>query len=127
MPDKKLWRIKKVPRGGKRPGAGRPRGAISKSTRAILEAAAAHGEMPLDYMLRVMRDPDAPAARRDEMAKAAAPYLHARLQPAPDAALDEGPVVPVLNVTIARPADFKPEPAQRRIPSRELSARCPRS
>jgi len=54
-----------MPRGGKRPGAGRPPGAISKSTRAILEAAAAGGETPLEYMLRIMRDPREPAARRD--------------------------------------------------------------
>jgi hypothetical protein len=70
-----------MPRGGKRPGAGRPRGAISKSTRAILEAAAAGGEMPVEYMLRIMRDPREPAARRDDMAKAAAPFLHPRMQP----------------------------------------------
>jgi hypothetical protein len=30
-------------------------------------------------MLAVMRDPRVPAKRRDEMAKAAAPYLHSRL------------------------------------------------
>jgi hypothetical protein len=33
----------------------------------------------LDYMLAVMRDPRAPPQRRDEMAKAAAPYLHSKL------------------------------------------------
>ena len=32
-------------------------------------------------MLRTMRDPAASAKRRDEMAKAAAPYLHAKLAP----------------------------------------------
>ncbi len=36
--------------------------------------------MPLDYMLRVMRDPKKPLEVRLEMAKAAAPYLHQRLQ-----------------------------------------------
>ena len=34
--------------------------------------------MPLDYMLRVMWDDKADLRRRDEMAKAAAPFLHAR-------------------------------------------------
>ena len=29
-------------------------------------------------MLRVMRDPEAPSPRRDQMAKSATPYLHAR-------------------------------------------------
>jgi hypothetical protein len=91
-----------MPRGGKRPGAGRPRGAISKSTRAILEAMAAGGEMPLEYMLRIMRDPREPAARRDEMAKAAAPFLHPRMQPTAPSTDDGLPVRPVINLTITR-------------------------
>jgi hypothetical protein len=33
----------------------------------------------LGYMLRVMRDPDATEKRRDDMAKAAAPFLHSKL------------------------------------------------
>jgi len=37
------------------------------------------GEMPLDYMLRVTRAPTVESTRRDAMAKAAAPYLHAAL------------------------------------------------
>jgi hypothetical protein len=53
------------------------------------------GELPLDYMLRTMRDPTASTKRRDEMARAAAPYLHARLAPIdppqpPDDAADLG-------------------------------------
>jgi phage terminase small subunit len=35
--------------------------------------------MPLDYMLSVMRNPDADQARRDRMAQAAAPYCHGRV------------------------------------------------
>jgi Family of unknown function (DUF5681) len=58
---------------------GRPRGSRNRRTRALIEAANAGGETPLDYMLRVMRDPSAPSKRRDEMAKAAAPYLHSKL------------------------------------------------
>lgn len=34
--------------------------------------------MPLEYMLEVMNDPTADQARRDRMAMAAAPFLHAR-------------------------------------------------
>jgi hypothetical protein len=71
-------------RGGRRPGAGRPKGAISLSTRAILESMATGGEMPIAYMLRVMRDDDAPDARRDEMARLAAPYLHPRVSVLPE-------------------------------------------
>lgn len=42
--------------------------------------AAEQGTSPLQYMLRVMRDETAPAERRDDMAKAAAPYVHPKLQ-----------------------------------------------
>src|SRR2546430_1192195 len=58
---------------------GRPRGARNKRTRATLEAAKAGGELPLDYMLRVMRDPKASNTRRDEMARTAAAYLHPKV------------------------------------------------
>jgi len=60
---------------------GRPKGSRNKRTRSLIEAAEAGGELPLDYILRIMRDPTVSARRRDEMAKAAAPYLHARLAP----------------------------------------------
>jgi hypothetical protein len=66
-------------KGGKRNGAGRPKGAIALSTRAIIEAAESGGEMPIAYMLRVMRDENAPSARRDRMARAAARYLHSHV------------------------------------------------
>jgi hypothetical protein len=35
--------------------------------------------MPLDFLLRLMRDPHSPMARRLEAAKAAAPFLHPKL------------------------------------------------
>ncbi len=35
--------------------------------------------MPLDYMLRVMRDISSDTQRRDDMAKAAAGYCHHKL------------------------------------------------
>lgn len=90
-----------MPRGGFRPGAGRPKGSKSKP-KAPKKAAAAlrrvalppppkvaaeaparvepaiADEAPLDYMLRIMRDPEADPARRDRMAALAAPYVHAR-------------------------------------------------
>jgi hypothetical protein len=68
-----------MPRGGKRPNAGRKVGSLTKRTRDIAEAAAASGETPLDYMLRVMRDPAVDDGRRDEMAKSAASFIHAKL------------------------------------------------
>src|SRR6185295_11970969 len=84
-----------MPSGGKRNGAGRPRGAINFTMRDILSAAAETGELPIAYMLRVMRDEDAPDSRRDEMAKTAALYLHTKLTALPfdDALMLElGPV-----------------------------------
>jgi hypothetical protein len=66
-------------RGGKRSGAGRRKGAPNKATAARQAEISASGEAPLDYMIRVMRDQSAPDGRRDEMAKAAAPYVHPRL------------------------------------------------
>ena len=65
--------------GGKRPGAGRPKGVKNKLTESVIREAAEAGEMPLEYMLRVMRscaenDPD----RADRMAIAAAPYMHVK-------------------------------------------------
>ena len=58
--------------------------------------------MPIEYMLRIMRDPREPAARRDEMAKAAAPFLHPRMQPTAPSTDDGLPVRPVINLTITR-------------------------
>ena len=65
--------------GGKRPGAGRPTGAASRANEQVRQEAAATGELPLAYMLRIMRDPSQPVGRRDEMAKVAAPFCHSRL------------------------------------------------
>lgn len=64
---------------GKRPGAGRPKGAASRANEEVRQEAAATGELPLAYMLRIMRDPSQPVGRRDDMAKAAAPFCHSRL------------------------------------------------
>ena len=76
-------------RGGARKGAGRKPGSATKRTREIADRAAAEGITPLEYMLALMRadatheDP-AVQARREAMkleaAKAAAPYIHPRLQ-----------------------------------------------
>jgi hypothetical protein len=69
---------------GSRPGerrGGRKKGTPNRATTAVAIKAevAASGEVPLDYMLRVMRDESVEPSRRDEMAKAAAPYVHPKL------------------------------------------------
>ena len=58
---------------------GRKKGSLNKVSSEMKAAIAASGETPLEYMLRVMRDPKADTHRRDDMAKAAAPYIHPRL------------------------------------------------
>jgi hypothetical protein len=68
-------------RGGKRKGAGRKAGALSKKTRHIAEIAIDEGITPLEVMLKEMR---LAAATGDselalEAAKAAAPYIHPKL------------------------------------------------
>jgi hypothetical protein len=77
--------------GGRREGAGRPKGAKDKNPRVTVKALLASEEMsrrvlaktkgmlPLPHMLRVMNDRKQPNERRDRMAIAAAPFCHARL------------------------------------------------
>ena len=71
-----------MPRGGPRAGAGRPPGARNRRSQLIEEAArqaAETGLMPMEFLLNVMRDEAQPIAVRLDAAKAAAPYVHARL------------------------------------------------
>ena len=79
--------------GGTRRGSGRPKGAIRRLSEQAIREARQSGELPLDYMLRIMRDESADDKRRDIMAIAAAPYLHARLQKNLHAGADGGPLV----------------------------------
>ena len=58
---------------------GRTAGTLNKRTQDMLDEVTSTGETPLQYMLRVMRDPEASAARRDAMAIAAAPFVHSKL------------------------------------------------
>lgn len=66
-------------RGGAREGSGRPKGSKTAKTSQIALEAAGEGLTPLEWMLRVLRDDEQPNDRRDDMAKAAAPYIHPRL------------------------------------------------
>jgi hypothetical protein len=81
-----------MPHGGKRPGAGRRREPTNKLSTEIRAAVAASGEeLPLDYMLRVMRDID--PHRRDYMAKAAVAYVHPRLNSTEIGGKEDGPMI----------------------------------
>jgi hypothetical protein len=65
--------------GGARPGAGRKPGTVNRVTAEVQKTVAASGETPLDFMLRMMRAADVSESIRMDMAKAAAPYVHAKL------------------------------------------------
>jgi hypothetical protein len=86
---------------GKKTG-GRRKGTPNRRTAEMRAEMAASGEMPLDYMLRIMRDPTTQPHRRDAMAKAAAPYVHPTLAAVAHKHLDaQGqPMAPVVTVTI---------------------------
>jgi hypothetical protein len=58
-----------------------PEDVIRKVEAEAVANCIATGESPLSYMLRVMRDPTVEDPRRDEMARAAAPYVHAKVSP----------------------------------------------
>jgi hypothetical protein len=66
-------------RGGKRSGAGRKKGTLTKRTQEIVAAASVDGITPLEFMLKTLRDPDAKQDKRFEAAIAAAPYMHPKL------------------------------------------------
>jgi hypothetical protein len=77
-------------KGGARPGAGRKKGSPNKKTAELQKAVAESGVTPLEFMLDIMRtkpsdDIEDPRllvdllALRFEAAKAAAPYVHAKL------------------------------------------------
>ena len=58
---------------------GRKIGSLNKRTKEI--ELSRGGLLPLDFMLQVMRDEKADPELRCDMAKAAAPYVHARRAP----------------------------------------------
>lgn len=70
-----------MPRGGKRPGAGRPKGSKTKRKAATCAKAEAEGLTPAQVMERAMLN-HARAGRWDKaaaIAKDLAPYVHPRL------------------------------------------------
>lgn len=65
---------------GKKTG-GRQKGVPNKATQARQEAVAASGLTPLEFLLNTMRDENAELGTRLDAAKAAALYVHPKLQP----------------------------------------------
>jgi hypothetical protein len=68
-------------RGGARPGAGRKKNGSNRLTEEAVKKATETGELPLDFLLRMMRDIQLENDKRIDCAKAAAPYLHPRRAP----------------------------------------------
>ena len=81
--------------GGKRAGAGRKKGIQNKLNAALREKLNAGGIAPLEFMLEVMRDAHQDLAVRLEMAKASAPYLHARMAAVEPTGKDEKDATPL--------------------------------
>lgn len=91
-------------KGGARPGAGRKPGVPNKRTAEITEAIEASGLTPLAYLTSLYRDESNETAIRFEAAKAAAPYVHARLASVELAGKDGGPIqVSKVERVIVRP------------------------
>ena len=82
---------------GKKTG-GRKKGAKNKRTQELLDKAQEGGMTPLQYMLQVMRDESVDPQRRDDMAKFAAPYLHAKRIPETGDARPAAPFILAVNV-----------------------------
>lgn len=83
-----------MPKGGKRPGAGRPKGLRNVKTIEQAKAVKDSGLTPLDYMLSVLRDETQEQAVRLDAANKAAPYVHAKLSSV-DHASSDGSMTPV--------------------------------
>lgn len=68
--------------GGRRPGAGRPKGSATRRTENYLRSLRQkYPTWPLEYLMQVLHDQNASPERRDFAAKSAAPYCHRRLAP----------------------------------------------
>jgi hypothetical protein len=79
-------------RGGRRVGAGRKPGSVSRIDAEARQKALAGGMTPLDFLLSVMRDDTRDFPARLDAAKAAAPYCHARLASTELSGPDKGPI-----------------------------------
>jgi hypothetical protein len=109
-------------RGGRRAGAGRPRGSKSKRTIAKVKLlpAQAHrqavADLPLDILMRVARDETQPLELRLAAAKFALPYYHARVSSGPPKASFEMTDAE-LETAIAREKEhlLRAEPGQHQI------------
>jgi len=85
---------------------GRKKGSQNKATLRREKEIAKGGDTPLEYMLKVMRNPKAKPERRDEAAKAAAPYVHPKLAAVQHTGRNGGPI-PIVDLTNMTPDDLQ--------------------
>lgn len=90
-------------RGGNRPGAGRPKGSTNIKSLGYIEEIEASGLTPLQYLTSVYQDPGAEESKRIDAAKAAAPYVHAKLNSVELKGSDDHPLITEYRRTIVRP------------------------
>jgi hypothetical protein len=100
-------------RGGRRAGAGRPRGSPNKGSQIADDETASGQQMPLQFMLEIMRNPNEPAERRERMAALAAPFCHAKLNAV--AVQNDAPSrsAPLVQIEFVAPAGYAVDPAGR--------------
>lgn len=91
-------------RGGKREGAGRPKGAVNKATADIREAAQLYTEAALAVLVEVMQTGDS-AAARVAAANSVLDRGHGKPKQSTEVSgLDGAPLIPALDVAFVRPA-----------------------
>lgn len=91
-------------RGGKREGAGRPKGAVNKATADIREAAREYSERALMVLVQVATAGESEAARV-AAANAILDRAHGKpRQTSEVTGADGAPLIPTLNVEFKRPA-----------------------
>ena len=113
-------------RGGKRPGAGRKTGSVSKLSSTAAAAEFQNGITPLEFMTALMRDASQPFNMRLDAAKAAAPYMHPRLTAVEVTDKNEKPVdeEPLSTLELAKRLAFVLRTAQEERKKRN-SEPCP--
>ena len=100
--------------GGRKKGTPNKRTSVL-ATKAEAAVAGAGGEQPLDFLLRLMRDPAEDKMVRLACAKAAANFVHPQLQAVAHRMLDASgaPLSPTINLVInppPKPVEATPRP-----------------
>lgn len=93
--------------GGRRPGAGRPKGAANKATKDVREAAQAFTSDALNTLASIMRDDDQPAAARVSAASAILDRGHGKPKQATELSGPDGGAIAVSRIELigVRPGD----------------------